>query len=141
MAAVRQLFPIFLLAVAIAAVGCREDGDIQISSLDFNGVQQVDKDALASALQTRKGSRLPWGRQRYFDRRAFDVDLKRIQAFYADRGFPDARVTSFDVTLNDAQDKVDIAVHISEGEPIRVAAVELVGFDVMTVDERQDLQE
>jgi outer membrane protein insertion porin family/translocation and assembly module TamA len=141
MSAVRRLFPIFLLGLAIAAVGCREDGDIQISSLDFNGVEQVDKDALASALQTRKGSWLPWGRKRYFDRRAFDADLKRIQAFYADRGFPDARVTSFDVALNDAQDKVDIAVTISEGEPIRVAAVELVGFDVMPVDEREQLQE
>jgi outer membrane protein assembly complex protein YaeT len=139
MSVVRRLFPFFLLALAIAAAGCREDGDIQISSLDFNGVEQVDKAALASALQTRSGSRIPWGRQRYFDRRAFDADLKRIQAFYADRGFPDARVTSFDVALNDAQDKVDIAVNISEGEPIRVAAVELAGFDVLTAGDREDL--
>ena len=136
----RRLFPFFILALAIAAAGCREDG-IQISSLDFNGVEQVDKDALASALQTRRGSRIPWGRQRYFDRRAFDADLKRIQAFYADRGFPDARVTSFDVELNDAQDTVDIAVNISEGEPIWVAAVELAGFDVLTADELEHLQQ
>ena len=137
---VRRRFPLFLLALAIAAAGCREDGEIQIASLDFNGVGQVDKAALASALQTRTGSRIPWGRKRYFDRRAFDADLRRIQAFYADRGFPDARVTSFDVTLNDAQDAVDIAVHISEGEPIRVAAIEFAGFDVMTTDERDDLK-
>jgi outer membrane protein assembly complex protein YaeT len=141
MTAVRPVFPFFLLLLAIAAAGCREDGEIQISSLDFVGVEQVDEKALASALQTRKGSRLPWGRQRYFDRRAFDADLKRIQAFYADRGFPDARVTSFDVTLNDAQDKVDIAVNIAEGEPIRVAAVDLVGFDVLTEGERDDLRD
>ena len=141
MTAVRRVFPFFLLLLAIAAAGCREDGEIQISSLDFVGVEQVDEKALASALQTRKGSRLPWGRKRYFDRRAFDADLKRIQAFYADRGFPDARVTSFDVTLNDAQDKVDIAVNIAEGDPIRVAAVDLVGFDVLTEGERDDLRE
>ena len=48
-------------------------------------------------LQTKRGSRLPWGRKRFFDRSAFEADLKRIEAFYRDRGFPDARVTSFDV--------------------------------------------
>ena len=137
---VRRRFPLFLLALALAAAGCREDGQIQISSLDFNGVEQVDKAALASALQTRSGSSIPWGRKRHFDRRAFDADLRRIQAFYADRGFPDARVTSFDVELNDAQDTVDITVNIAEGEPVRVAAIELAGFDVMPTDERDDLR-
>ena len=83
-------------------------------------MQQVDKGALAIALQTKKGSWIPWSRKRYFDRRAFEADLKRIEAFYRDRGFPDARVRSFDVKLNDAQDKVDITLDISEGEPIRV---------------------
>ena len=64
--------------------------------------------ALANALQTKKGSWIPWSRKRYFDRRAFEADLKRIEAFYRDRGFPDARVRSFDVKLNDQQDQVDI---------------------------------
>ena len=45
------------------------------------------------ACRRKRGSRLPWGRKRFFDRRAFDADLKRIEAFYRDRGFPDARVT------------------------------------------------
>ena len=103
----------------ICVAGCREEGDIQISSLSFDGVKQVDKGALANALQTKKGSWIPWSRKRYFDRRAFEADLKRIEAFYRDRGFPDARVRSFDVQLNDAQDKVDITLDITEGEPIR----------------------
>ena len=71
------------------------------------------------------------GRKRYFDRSAFEADLKRIEAFYRDRGFPDARVTSFDVQLNDAQDKVDVTLTISEGEPVIVSAIELTGFDVL----------
>ena len=121
--------------------GCREDGDIQISGLDFNGVAQVDKGALTSALQTKKGSWIPWGRKRYFDRRAFEADLKRIEAFYRDRGFPDARVRSFDVQLNDAQDKVDITLEISEGEPIRVAAIDIRGFDVLPPRRQETLRE
>ena len=128
MSGARASFLFFLLLVAFTATACREEGDITITGLHFNGVQQVSKGALANVLQTRKGSRLPWGQKRFFDRRAFEADLKRIQAFYLDRGFPDARVTSFDVKLNSTQDKVDVTVHISEGEPITVADIELAGF-------------
>jgi len=126
---------------AVLVAACREEGDIQISSLKFEGVEQVDAGALSNALQTKKGSRLPWGRKRYFDRRAFEADLKRIEAFYRDRGFPDARVSSFDAKLNDAQDKVDVIVHISEGEPIRVAAIDLRGFEVLTEGQLATLRE
>jgi outer membrane protein insertion porin family/translocation and assembly module TamA len=141
MVAVRSCFLLFLLAAALLGTACREEGDIKVSDLQFNGVEQVDKSALRSALQTKKGSWIPWGRKRYFDRRAFEADLKRIEAFYRDRGFPDARVASFDVALNSAQDEVDITVTISEGEPIRVAAIDLTGFGVLDAADLEMLQE
>lgn len=125
---VRLPFLSLALLVTLAVAGCREEGDIQITGLTFNGVKQIDKKALQNALVTKKGTWIPWGKKRYFDRRQFDADLQRITAFYTDRGFPDARVTSFDVKLNDAQDKVDVTVNISEGEPIRVADIQLAGF-------------
>src|SRR5574341_499194 len=140
MPAVRRGFPLFLLLLAIAG-GCREDGEVQIASLDFNGVEQVDSSVLKTALQTKEGSWLPWGRKRYFDRRAFDADLKRIEAFYRDRGFPDARVTSFDVALNDTQDKVSITVNIAEGEPVRVSAVDFTGFEVLSARDIERLRD
>jgi outer membrane protein assembly complex protein YaeT len=131
----------FIIVVALTGFACREEGDIQISSLEFNGVEQIDKGALSNVLQTKKGSWIPWGRKRYFDRRAFEADLKRIEAFYRDRGFPDARVTSFDVKLDETQKKVDITLNVSEGEPTRVANVELQGFDVLAEGERRTLLE
>jgi outer membrane protein insertion porin family/translocation and assembly module TamA len=137
----RSLFPFFVLFVALALAGCREEGDIKIASLQFEGVRQVDEDALRTALQTRRGSRLPWGRRRFFDRRAFEADLKRIEAFYRDRGFLDARVTSFDAKLNQQQNQVEITLTVSEGEPIRVAAIELNGFDVVPEEELGSLRE
>ena len=63
----------------------------------------------------------------YFDRGRFDADLKRIEAFYADRGFPDARVTGFDVQLNDEQDAVELTVSVAEGDPVLVTAVDFTG--------------
>ena len=69
-----------------------------------------------------------------------DADLKRIQAFYADRGFPDARVTDVDVRLNRTQDAVDVTVTIDEGQPVTVAAVEFRGFDAVPAGHLQQLQ-
>src|SRR5918993_3067932 len=141
MAGSRAAFLLLVILGALSVTACREEGDIQISSLKFTGVEQVDADSLANALQTKKGSRLPWGRKRYFDRRAFEADLKRIEAFYRDRGFPDARVRAFDVKLNDAQDKVAVTLDITEGEPIRVTAIELRGFEVLTEAQQDALRE
>src|SRR5690606_20948801 len=56
-------------------------------------------------------------------------------------GFPDARVTSFDVQLNETQDEVDLTVHIDEGQPIVVDGIELAGFDVLDDGQRRSLRE
>ena len=109
-----------------SSAGCNEEGTITVRSLEFDRRQaRSTRRACAAALATRQSSKLPWGRKAFFDRARFDADLKRIQAFYADRGYPDARVTGFDVKLNDKQDAVDVTVTIDEGEPVRVAAIEL----------------
>jgi outer membrane protein assembly complex protein YaeT len=119
-----------LIAVAIAAAACQE-GTIKVHSLAFKGVKSVDEGRLKDALATHQSSRIPWGKKYYFDRSRFDADLKRIQAFYADRGYPDARVTGFDVKLNDKQDEVDLTVTIAEGDPVKVAALVFSGFEVI----------
>src|SRR6476469_6232971 len=137
----RILLPLLLLLVAVCVTGCRQQGDITIKSLTFNGVEQVDKKALVNALATKQGSRLPWGRKSYFDRRAFEADLQRIHAFYLDRGFPDARVRSFDVQLNDTQDEVKVVVDISEGEPIRVESIGMTGFEVLSEPQLRSLRD
>src|SRR5258708_20461906 len=101
-----------LLAIACSAA-CKEEGTIKVHRLWCKGVKAVDEGRLKSALATKQSSIIPWGRKYYFDRSRFDADLKRIQAFYADRGYPDARVAGFDVKLNDKQDQVDITVTVA----------------------------
>ena len=127
----RFLVVVTLVAVSLVAMACEDEGTVLVHKLAFNGVKAVDEAKLKNALATRESSKLPWGKKNYFDRSRFDADLKRIQAFYADRGYPDARVTGFDVKLNDKQDAADVIVNISEGEPVKVAAVDFVGFDVI----------
>src|ERR687887_2791048 len=123
-----------LIVAASLASACKEESTIQVHSLKFNGVKAVDAARLRDALATRQSSKIPWGKKYFFDRSRFDADLKRIQAFYNDRGYPDARVTGFDVKLNDKQDAVDVVVKISEGEPIKLAAIEFEGFEVIPQD-------
>ena len=102
---------------------------MKVADLSFTGVEAISEDQLKSILATAESSSLPWGEKRYFSREQFEADLKRIEAFYADRGYPDARVKSFDVSLSEDQSSVDATVNIAEGEPVRVERVVLEGFD------------
>jgi outer membrane protein assembly complex protein YaeT len=130
-----RALPISLLLVAsMVASGCREEGAVEVKKLTFTGVSAVEESRLRGALATRQSSRLPWGRKYYFDRGRFDADLKRVEAFYADRGYPDARVTGFDVNLNENQDAVEVAISVAEGEPVAVAAVEFANFEGVPAD-------
>jgi outer membrane protein assembly complex protein YaeT len=113
------------------AAACKEEGTISVHKLTFTGVKAIDVSSLKNALATKESSKIPFTKKKYFDRSRFDADLKRITAFYTDRGYPDARVTGFDVKLNAKQDAVDLSITIAEGDPVKVAAVTFVGFDVI----------
>jgi outer membrane protein assembly complex protein YaeT len=137
----RPVFAALLLVLAAAVGGCKEEGGVKVSSFTFKGTKAVTSAQLKSVLATAASSKIPWGEKHYFSREQFDADLKRIVAFYKDRGFPDARVTSFDAKLNDTQTSVSITVNIDEGEPMRVERVDLAGFDALPPEHRQSLQE
>ncbi len=118
-----------LLVTLVGLAGCKEEGGVKVTSMTFNGVKAVKASQLKSVLATNASSKLPWGEKRYFSREQFEADLKRIVAFYHDRGYPDARVTSFDAKLSDDQKSVAITLNISEGQPLVAERIELEGFD------------
>jgi len=125
----RPVIRFFLLSFLLFAAACHEEGQVEVTGFTLEGVTSIDEGRLKSVLATAESAWLPWGRKRYFDRAAFDADIKRIEAFYADRGFPDARVVSFDVDLNDDQTKVDLTLVIDEGEPVIVEEIQFNGYD------------
>lgn len=136
----RALPAVFLLLTLTGAAACKEEGGVKVSSLTFNGNQAVTSDQLKTILVTQASSKLPWGQDRYFSREAFEADLKRIGAFYTDRGYPDAAVTSFDVKLSEDQSSVDITLNIEEGEPVRVERIVFEGFESLPADARAALE-
>lgn len=143
----RRVLSWCLTAACLVAAGCNDEGVITVRKITFQGVQGVDEARLKAALATREntkvpllGMQLPWGRKHYFDRQRLEADLKRIQAFYDDRGYPDARVTGFKVEPNDKQDSVAVEITIAEGEPVIVEAVEFNGFDALPPEHLNDLK-
>jgi len=130
---------VVLLTLAGVA-GCKEEGGVKVTSMTFNGLQAVKPNQLKTVLATNASSKLPWGEKQYFARDQFEADLKRIVAFYHDRGYPDARVTSFDVKLSDDQKSVAITLNISEGQPLVAERIELEGFDVLPPQRKARLE-
>lgn len=128
------------LVAAFGASSCRETGDVQVTSISFEGTSAVQPDELKEIIATQESGFLPWSRKRFFDRPEFDQDVKRIEAFYADRGYPKAAVVGVDVALNDAKDKVAITIQINEGEPMIVETVTFDGFDPLPADHLERLQ-
>ena len=129
-----------ILLIALTAASCRETGDVQVTSIKFNGANAVPADELKGVLSTRDSGFLPWSRKRYFNRAEFDRDVRRIEAYYADRGYPRAKVVGVDVALNDAKDKVAITVEINEGEPTIVEQVAFDGFSGVPADHLERLK-
>jgi outer membrane protein assembly complex protein YaeT len=126
---VRRLLLLPLCFLLVAAAGCKEDGGVKVSSFKFTGNDAVDSGQLKDVLATQASSKIPWGQKRYFSREQFEADLKRIVAFYTDRGYPNARVTGFDAQLSEDQTSVDIEVNIDEGAPLVAERIVLEGFE------------
>ncbi len=136
----RLLICAILLCALAATAACKEENGVKVSSFTFNGTKAVTPGQLKSVLATSASSKIPWGQKHYFSRDQFEADLKRIAAFYKDRGYPDARVTSFDAKLNDTQTSVSITVDIAEGEPVRVERVAFSGFEPLPEQHRRALE-
>jgi len=133
--------PAFLVVGILALVlsACHDVGDVKVISLSFDGTKAFDSAALRRVLATRQSGWLPWSPKHYFDRAEFESDLKRVVAFYSDRGFPDARITGVKVDFNKAKDAVHIHIAVDEGLPVIVEDVRFEGFEALPPDGRTAL--
>lgn len=127
-----SVFTVSLLAgAALCAASCHETGSVQVTKITFSGNTAIPAAQLKTVIATQESAFLPWSRKHFFDRAEFDRDVKRIEAFYADRGYPNAKVVGIDVKLNDKKDKVAIDVKIDEGAPVVVENISLEGLDAL----------
>ena len=119
-----------LVVGALGVSGCRDEGDVQVASLSFDGNRAFSAGALKNVVATRAGGGwLPWSRKRYFTRNVFDADLERLKMFYADRGYPSLRVTGVAIDFNDAKTAVRLRISLDEGAPILVERIAFRGLE------------
>lgn len=126
-------------ALSLAA-GCREGEGVRVRHLAFEGVRQIHEAKLRAAMITASSGWLPWSGKTYFSRQDFDDDLRRLEAFYAARGFPDARVRAFRTHYLDGKTRMDLTVVIDEGTPLAIEAVQWAGFGGLPAAHLGDLQ-
>jgi outer membrane protein assembly factor BamA len=89
----------------------------------------------------------PWASWPLFDRNVFERDLARVERWYRARGHYDARVVEVRIdpphtgALVPPSREVRIEVTVDEGEPVRVASVDLHGVLGLDPDLRRLLRE
>jgi translocation and assembly module TamA len=119
-------------ALLLLAAGCltsRGTGDAPIvSSVHFVGVRALDEDALAERLATHRPEGLLLLEGHPLDSDALGVDRRRVEAWYRERGYYQARVTDV-VVAPDGRGRARITFRVEEGTPIRVKQVTVNGLD------------
>jgi len=111
-------------------------GRVRVTAIDFTGVSPSILPELRKTLSLRASSRWPWGRKVLFSRARLADDLRRIEAYYDEHGFADARVDTYDVEMP-SPTKSTITFHIVEGLPVHIASVETFGLEVLPEVVRQ----
>jgi len=147
-----------LLPTLIGCAGSIPPGKYGVASLDFEGVDEMDEDAIRACLSTSERPRFglsigtenepecskppfdasripidlwawPWTDWPIFDEVLLERDVDRIERWYEARGYYDAVVVDTEVTPDVDAQETAIRITVSEGEPVLVHSITLVGID------------
>ena len=119
-----------LVGLVLAAAACAHepaDGRPWVHSLTIRGNHAFSSGTLGEQIQTEKTGWWPFAGKKYFDRAAFDKDMDRLKAYYAQHGFFDARVVRHEAKPH-GTDAVDVEVTVDEGKPTNISGVQVVGL-------------
>lgn len=87
--------------------------------LTYEGRKKLGKNAIAQAMTLKLKDP--------FNEAKMDLDLERIKAKYAEKGYINAQV-KYEKTVNEKLNIVEVKLIIDEGQRVRVAALELNGL-------------
>ena len=131
-----RVFPFLLALLLWASIGWAQQQDQRVvRQLDFEGNRAIPDEVLSAAIVTTNSSWfatfflfrwLGLGAKRYFDEEEFRRDVVRIGVLYKRSGYPDVVV---DTLVTRTPENAYITFRITEGAPIRVTKLEVVGLD------------
>jgi len=139
----RATFLAAAAVVALASVGIgslraqtvEESRGLVVRQLSFTGNKAIDDNTLRLSIATSQSAwfaRAWWvswiglGEKRYLNETEFRRDVLRILALYRQSGFSQA---SLDTLVRRTGTDAYIQIHVSEGEPIRVASLRVAGIE------------
>jgi outer membrane protein insertion porin family len=103
----------------------------RLNKIRFYGNEAISDNRLADQMQVKEQKIYNiFKRNRGIDTALLEEDVIRIEEHYRDEGFLNARVT--DVTREPAGDKVDLLIHISEGEKYSINNVRVTGIEAVS---------
>lgn len=126
------------LLTSVARGAAQEvDGVKVVRKVKFQGNHSIEAKMLRASIATQQAPLLyrlsltRWiglAKAPVFDAMEFRRDVLRVQALYGVHGFPEATV---DTTIRRKGDNLDITFRITEGRPIVVDSVLIVGLDTL----------
>ena len=114
------------LALLAALAGCRPTAAVRpgateyrLASVTIEGARTFDEKEILAALSTQRDRWSPFEPVSRYNRYDAATDESRIETFYAERGYFDARVVGFEATLDDdaRRPKAHVTYTVEEGEP------------------------
>lgn len=97
----------------------------KVSSITFTGNEHFKSKVLKDLMATKEAGALTQG---YYFQKLFEQDLSTIEAFYADQGFLNMEIASWDKTYSPWGDRVYLTVNIKEGPRAMVQNLKLEGL-------------
>lgn len=156
-----------VVALCVLMAGCASvpRGRYGVSSLEVEGAEQVDDEAVLACLATHprpwfgfnlgvypvpecdvppfdKGRvpvRLwtwPWTDWPLYDENVFERDIDRVERWYRARGYYQARVEDVDFVRDETDREMRITISVSEGEPVLVERIGLGGLEGLPAELR-----
>ena len=112
---------------------------VAVAQVRLQGNMHFAMDQLVSRMKTRPEG-FWWFRSGEYDDEKLRTDVQeRLPKFYGDKGYVDFQVLGDSLIVNDTTGKATLLVRVSEGEPYRVGAFEIVGNRRFSTEELQQL--
>jgi outer membrane protein insertion porin family len=142
---------LLLCGLVLACISCaakepslpEEAGEVpfpEVKKLTFAGNEQFSSRTLRKAMATKPRPLLPpWKRGEPYNPPTLQEDLQRLQKYYFDRGFLEAKAQIEKVEEDPETNSVQIVIAIAEGSPTHVKAVQLAGTIPPELASKQEL--
>ncbi len=134
----RVVYPLLATAILFSRAAAQEvEGVKVVRTIKFQGNHAIDEKTLRASIATSQAPLLyrlaltRWiglAHPPAFDAMEFRRDVLRVQALYGVHGYPQATI---DTTIRRHDNDLDITFHITEGQPIVVDSVQIVGLDTL----------